>query len=57
MGNYLNQPVTIFDKYFTQIKVKGKGNFKGSLQDDNARFTTVPLYVLSDQVWIRYQCL
>ena len=28
MENYLNQPATIFDKYFTEIKIKDKG-FKG----------------------------
>jgi len=26
-------------------------------QDANARFTTIPLKALSDQVWNRYQCL
>ena len=28
-----------------------------SYKDDNARFTTVPLKALADQLWIRYQCL
>ena len=28
-----------------------------SCTDGNARFTTVPFKALSDQVWIRYQCL
>ena len=41
--------------------IKGTASLNSSdppCKDDNARFTTVPLKALSDQVYrIRYQCL